>query len=594
MSIIKCPECGHLISEKATVCPICGIGIAGKVVRCTFCGEVYLRSDGLCPNCHRPTKAIIFEDEEEKEDDIIDTHTDEDNSTTKADNKVLNADNDERTTPSSEENETIESDEEKTQEKDLSQEEEQYVDEDETQPTVPVKEEKKDETVVKTEKEVDSETYIDDEDNESDDDNNTETTDEEEEQPRRRRGFLPIAVSIAITALIAAVCLYFYNENKMTNERADLNAAINAGTREAIWNFQRTHPDASDESKQRANEELKKLAEREQQEAFIAASHDKAQLQAFIDKYPDHPKKAQILLTIDSLDWEDAKRVNKKEAYEKYIAEHSDGKFIKEAKEKITIKNVAATEADKGMAKSLFRDFFLAVNGKDTGRLTSSMNGKIASFMGKDNPNNDDVVAWMKQQYEGGVQTVTWKLDHNYNIKVIEQNEQKEYTMDFTGQRTSIHNDGRAVTEHYKFNAKVSNGKISSMTMDKYTPSSTSSSSSNSSTSKPSTPSNTSKPNTTNNASKPSTPSNTSKPSTTNNASKPSSSSKPSTPSNTSKPSTTNNASKPSTPSNTSKPSTSQSKPSTSNNASKPSTSQSKPSTNNNASKPGTTSTPKK
>ena len=58
MSIIKCPECGHQISEKATVCPICGIGIAGKVVRCAFCGEVYLRSDGLCPNCHRPAKAL--------------------------------------------------------------------------------------------------------------------------------------------------------------------------------------------------------------------------------------------------------------------------------------------------------------------------------------------------------------------------------------------------------------------------------------------------------------------------------------------------------------------------------------------------------
>ena len=81
MSIIKCPECGHQISEKATVCPICGIGIAGKVVRCAFCGEVYLRSDGLCPNCHRPAKAIIFEDEEEQEEKETDTIVDEVSST---------------------------------------------------------------------------------------------------------------------------------------------------------------------------------------------------------------------------------------------------------------------------------------------------------------------------------------------------------------------------------------------------------------------------------------------------------------------------------------------------------------------------------
>ena len=43
MAIIKCPECGHQISDKAPVCPSCGVEIAGKVIKCPNCGEVYFK-----------------------------------------------------------------------------------------------------------------------------------------------------------------------------------------------------------------------------------------------------------------------------------------------------------------------------------------------------------------------------------------------------------------------------------------------------------------------------------------------------------------------------------------------------------------------
>ena len=57
MAIIKCPECGHQISDKAPVCPSCGVEIAGKVIKCPNCGEVYFKDQEMCPNCHRPTYA---------------------------------------------------------------------------------------------------------------------------------------------------------------------------------------------------------------------------------------------------------------------------------------------------------------------------------------------------------------------------------------------------------------------------------------------------------------------------------------------------------------------------------------------------------
>lgn len=52
MAIIKCPECGHQISDRAPVCPSCGVEIAGKITRCPQCGEIYFNDQDVCPNCN--------------------------------------------------------------------------------------------------------------------------------------------------------------------------------------------------------------------------------------------------------------------------------------------------------------------------------------------------------------------------------------------------------------------------------------------------------------------------------------------------------------------------------------------------------------
>lgn len=52
MAIIKCPECGQSISDKAPNCPNCGVQIAGKLTTCPQCGEVYFSDSDTCPHCH--------------------------------------------------------------------------------------------------------------------------------------------------------------------------------------------------------------------------------------------------------------------------------------------------------------------------------------------------------------------------------------------------------------------------------------------------------------------------------------------------------------------------------------------------------------
>lgn len=86
--LIKCPECGHQVSDKAPLCPNCGMEIAGKVSQCPKCGEVYANEEGGCPNCSNKemnggtsvpvVTAMPVEDEEVVARPVADTY-EEDN-----------------------------------------------------------------------------------------------------------------------------------------------------------------------------------------------------------------------------------------------------------------------------------------------------------------------------------------------------------------------------------------------------------------------------------------------------------------------------------------------------------------------------------
>lgn len=53
MALIKCNECGHEVSDKASVCPNCGNPIRDGHV-CYECGTIITEGLSTCPNCGCP------------------------------------------------------------------------------------------------------------------------------------------------------------------------------------------------------------------------------------------------------------------------------------------------------------------------------------------------------------------------------------------------------------------------------------------------------------------------------------------------------------------------------------------------------------
>ena len=56
MALIKCSECGHEVSDKASACPNCGCPIEKGLI-CNECGNSVSPSDKSCPKCGNPIKS---------------------------------------------------------------------------------------------------------------------------------------------------------------------------------------------------------------------------------------------------------------------------------------------------------------------------------------------------------------------------------------------------------------------------------------------------------------------------------------------------------------------------------------------------------
>ena len=464
MAIIKCPECGHQISEKAAICPICGVEIAGKIAKCSVCGEVFFKDDGLCPRCYSPFKEYK---ESEVDNDTVENDTKYPEETDETGETGVEEEDLAFTASPTEELEEKKEDETT----DDAEKTEEYVAPVETRrPEITEDANDNDESSEMVEQIEDDFTYVD-----TDGDNLQRPEHVEDESDNDggngKHRYIPFVVSIAITALIAAVCLYFYNDSKISKETQAFELAINSGDISQMDSFLRNYTDATIDHKKAVQEKIADITKQKEDLSLGMVTRDKDKLTQYLKDYPESPQKQVIMRTIDSLDWEDAMKTNTKNAYDKYIAAHADGIFIKDAKERIAVKTSIGTEEDASMAKTIFREFFLSVNGNQAERLTATLNSTISSFAGTADASRNDVIGWMRNQHKEDVSNVIWKLNHDYKITKRELFEKKDYLVEFTAQKTIVYKDGRSATEHFKVKSNVSNNnKIASMDLTKYTP----------------------------------------------------------------------------------------------------------------------------
>ena len=455
--IIKCPECGHQVSDKAPVCPSCGVEIAGHIIKCSHCGELYLKEESSCPNCHHTEHHV------ESSVTAAEHHTSEATNDSKVQEPVVlmsvdkgeAAGNDDVIIPveETEEHETDNYDD-KTQD---------AINEPNTE-----------------EEAVDADFIMDDNADEEVIANAEAIAEDEEESSPDKNNHLSLAVSLLIAAITAAVLLFLYNQgvgaSKANNEQEAFAQAMSSSEPTVLKNYLKENPSASKAHRDSISARLKVLTTTTQDmqqadnELSVAlTSNSKEVLQHFIAKYPDSKHRGELEAKIDEIDWAGAVAKNNENAYLGYKAQHPNGIHSKEADEKL--KNILTpekaeesavakvTDGERAKAVAAVRQLLQGINSKSTDKISGAVAPSL-NFLGSGGATVKDIRRYMTDRlYQADVKTINWHLGSPAEVTKKSNEADADIRLKIPA-TLDIDRKGGKSKRSYVISATIKNGRI--------------------------------------------------------------------------------------------------------------------------------------
>ena len=455
--IIKCPECGHQVSDKAPVCPSCGVEIAGHIIKCSHCGELYLKEESSCPNCHHTEHHV------ESSVTAAEHHTSEAANESKVQEPVIlmSVDKEEATG-----NDDVIIPVEETEE----HETDNY--NDKTQDTF---------NEPKTEEEaVDADFIMDDNADEEVIANAEAIAEDEEESTPDKNNHLSLAVSLLIAAITAAVLLFLYNQgvgaSKANNEQEAFAQAMSSSEPTVLKNYLKENPSASKAHRDSISARLKVLTtttqnmQQSDNDLSVAlTSNSKEVLQQFIAKYPDSKHRGELEAKIDEIDWAQAVAKNNENAYLGYKAQHPNGIHSKEADEKL--KNILTpekaeesavakvTDGERAKAVAAVRQLLQGINSKSTDKISGAVAPSL-NFLGSGGATVKDIRRYMTDRlYQADVKTINWHLGSPAEVTKKSNEADADIRLKIPA-TLDIDRKGGKSKRSYVISATIKNGRI--------------------------------------------------------------------------------------------------------------------------------------
>lgn len=274
MAIIKCPECGRQISDKAPTCPSCGVEIAGKITKCPNCGEIYFSNLEMCPNCHELNPSLT---------------------------RMTPPTGMSQQTPASQASMTQQQEAENAARQNAIRQEEirrqdalrQDALRQQARPQTPVR------TATPPTPPVPP---VRPQQSNSQNGGNGEGT---QEKKKSNRGV--IIISLIFAFLVCGIFYYFYDSANKNKELEAYEYAMQSSDPMVLQSYLDTYKDADEAHRDSIMAHLELLKQTDQDWTNAVVSGSKEALQAYLDKYPDSPHKQEVLNKIDSIDWNVAK-----------------------------------------------------------------------------------------------------------------------------------------------------------------------------------------------------------------------------------------------------------------------------------------------
>lgn len=404
--IIKCPECGHQVSERAPICPHCGVEIQGKITRCRHCGEIYFVVDGVCPSCHQTNAAGAVPQAPPQPQPAVTTEAPQPK--VQPQHPTFAPVTDYSQSPKAEPEATSVSG--------------QTI----QQPVQPQK-----------------------------------------DRGGRRTALI---ASVIIALVVFATFFYFYQQSQREKETDEYEFAMRSNDEEVLKNYLARYADASEAHRDSIMNRLTALQKGDEEWQNAVLSNSRAALQRYLDQNPESVHAQEAMNKIDSLDWVAAQRANTLDALESYMTQHPEGRYADEASiqaDKLRLTTVQPAERD--MITSAFRQFFQSINSRDEDRLANTVSMVISEFLGKANATSSDVITFLHKIYKEDISNMNWRIDtSSYKItKTPEADDEYSYDVTFSASQ-DIEREGGSEQNTYRISATVtSDGKICKFNMTK-------------------------------------------------------------------------------------------------------------------------------
>ena len=410
MAIIKCPECGRQISDKAPTCPNCGVEIAGKIIKCPHCGEIYFSSQEMCPNCH----------------------------------EIASAGPAAPVTPAAPVNPPTPP----------------------TPPTPPVP------PVRQTPMAAGNGGNGNNGNGYGNGKYGNDPENEAQQKAKKKSARSILIISLVFSVLVCGILYYFYDNANRNKEKEAYEYAMQSSDPMVLQSYLDTYKDAEEAHRDSIMAHLEMLKSIDQDWTNALVSGSKQALEDYLQKYPNSPHKQEAWNKIDSIDWNVAKAADNVQAYQAYLDAHADGAHIEEAENAMKkAKSRDLQPEEKQMVSGLFRQFFQSINSHNADGLSATCEDILSSLLGKTSATKADVVTFMDKLYKENVANMNWHINNDYQIKKREVGEEDyEYQVQFSAVQNLDLTDGSKKQNNFKINAVVSPaGKVSSFNMNQIT-----------------------------------------------------------------------------------------------------------------------------
>jgi RNA polymerase subunit RPABC4/transcription elongation factor Spt4 len=414
MAIIKCPECGRQISDKAPTCPSCGVEIAGKTTKCPNCGEVYFNYLEMCPNCQTPNPTLVG-----GRGGITPTPSAPGQSI----DQVAPVQQSARRTMQQTERPGMPA----------------------TPPPPPVRPT-------------------------TNNGNGGEQNPEKKEPEKKMSVRSILIISLIFSVLVCGILYYFYDNANKNKEMEAYEYAMQSSDPMVLQSYLDTYKDADEAHRDSITAHLDQLKQNDQDWTNAVVSGSKDALQAYLQKYPNSIHKQEAINKIDSIDWNVAKNADTADAYQTYLDAHRDGSHIEEAENALKkVKGRDLQPEEKEYITGLYRQFFQSINSRDGDGLLANCEDILSSLLGKNSAPKSDIVTFMDKLYKEDVANMNWHINNDYQIKKREIGDSEyEYQVVFTAKQAVDKTDGSKHEQLFKISSTVSPDlKISSFNMSK-------------------------------------------------------------------------------------------------------------------------------